>query len=199
MEDLIVGTNYPVAFYESELRREIQDALLREKYVESMHSVDMLATAVEANKERTWLEHELNIRESVGFLDTIYEVYAGAYKPDNNGGLELISQRTVHSSAFDPMVYDEFTKAIYETESGTMAAWFGVGTQYERLYYLYYKWMPLYSPPDQRYLVVAGVSVYSVESAIPIWVSAGQWVSTIITFGLNTWLIILLVRLGSDE
>lgn len=63
--------------------------------------------------------------------------------------------------------------------------------------HLYYRWMPLYSPPEDRYLVVSGISKYSVVSKISIWVSVGQWVSMAITFFLNVGLITLLARLGS--
>jgi len=63
--------------------------------------------------------------------------------------------------------------------------------------HLYYRWMPLYSPEHERFLVIGGVSSYSVTKNVSLWVSVGQWVSMIITFALNIWLVLLITRLGN--
>jgi len=68
------------AFYYMHASDEIQNTLLQEKYEEITNAVDMLAAAVEANPERVWQEHEHNIRDSVEFMDQLYQLYAGAYK-----------------------------------------------------------------------------------------------------------------------
>jgi len=176
--------------------KEIEDTLLQEKYEDIIHAVDMLGMAVDANTGREWLGHDQNIRESVEYLDTLYQVYSAAYQPDSNGNLDLFTQRTVYSTPFDPMIYADFRKAISEQESGKLSVWFGIGTPYERQLHLYFRWMPLYSSTNERFLVVAGVSKYSVSSAVPMWVSVGEWASTVVTFALNVWLIVLVSRVG---
>ena len=183
------------AFYFMHATQEIENTLLMEKYTETINMVDMLAAAVEANDDRYWEDHEQNIVDSVEFTDKLYQVYAGAFKPVD-GDLVLISERIVHSAPFDPLVYDEFITAISEQESGRVDVWYGEGTQYSRELHLYFKWMPLYSMPGERYLVVAGVSHYSVTVNVPMWVSAGQWGSMGVTFIINVSLILLLARLG---
>jgi len=62
--------------------------------------------------------------------------------------------------------------------------------------HLYYQWLPLYAPPEERYLVIVGVSQLSVDTAIPTWVSIGQWVSGGIMFLISSACILLLTRLG---
>ena len=95
------------------------------------------------------------------------------------------------------MEREEFIQAVFSNDQGKIIIGDTPENQKYRDVYLYYRWMPFYSFAGERYLVVTGVSYYSVVSTIPLWVSVGQWVSTVITFALNTWLILLIVRLGS--
>jgi hypothetical protein len=37
---------------------------------------------------------------------------------------------------------------------------------------------------------------YSATTKIPVWISAGQWISTAVTFGLQIWLVAMLADLG---
>lgn len=184
------------ALYFKYTAQEIQNTLLRDKYTQINDAVEMLAAAVEANPDRIWVDHESNICRSVEYLDNLYQVYAGAFKPVG-GELVLITERIVHSVPFDPFAYDEFKTAISEQESGRIDVWYGQGTQYSQELQLYFRWMPLYSSSDERYLVVAGVSHYSVTNAVPMWVSAGQWASMTITFLLNAALITLIIHLSN--
>ena len=79
--------------------REIEGAMIREKYTEITHSIDMLAAAVEANPSRIWLDHERNIVSSVEYLDRLHQVYAAAYKTVD-GGLVLVTERFYANRAF---------------------------------------------------------------------------------------------------
>jgi len=175
--------------------KEIQNALLSEKYREAVDIVDMLAAAVEANAERRWLDHEQNMVASVEFIDRLYQVYAGAYKPVG-GELALVTERHYETSPFEPFDFAEFAEMAAARESGDLVVGYAPEAQPYRGLHLYFRWMPLYSPPGERYLVVAGVSQYSVTSTIPLWVSAGQWVSMALTFAINVSLILLIARLG---
>jgi len=183
------------AFYFMHASKEIQNALLREKYDETINFVEMLSSAVEANTERVWSDHEQNIINSVEYADKLYQIYAGAYKlVDDN--LILINECFYETSPFEPFDFVEFTDAAMTQESGSLIIGYTPENQKYRELNLYFKWMPLYSPPNERYLVIAGVSKYSVTSAVPLWVSMGQLVNMGVTFIINTWLILLLVRLG---
>lgn len=183
------------AFYFMYASKEIQDALLREKYDEIIDSIDMLAAAVEASTERDWQEHELNICKSIEFLDQLYQIYAVVYKPIDGYNV-LISERLYENLPFDPFDFFDFSSAISKQDHGTLTIGYTPENQTYREMHLYFRWIPLYSSPDERYLVVAGVSQYSVTVSVNLWVAVGQWISMAITFAINLWLIILITQLG---
>jgi len=184
------------ALYYKYVSEEITGALLNEKYIEIVNAIDMLDAVVMADPERQWLDYEANICDSIEFLDGLYQVYAGAYKYIDDQ-LVLITERFYETSPLEPLEYDEFNNTVKTQESGTLEIGYTPERQPYMEFKLYYKWMPQYSPKDERFLVVAGVSLYSVVSNISIWVSVGQWVSAVITLFLNIWLILLITRLGS--
>ena len=176
--------------------RKIKETMLQEKIVEITDAVDALAAAVDANPDRIWYEHELNIIGSAEYLDSRYQVFCGAYKPID-GELVLITERFYETSIFEPLDYPDFTEAIHRQESGSLIIGYAPENQTYRELHLYFRWMPLYSAAGERYLVVAGVSLYSIVTQIPTWISAGQWVSIAVTFALNVWLILMIARLGN--
>ena len=178
--------------------REIQNALLQEKYVEIVHSVDMLAAAVEANPGRLWQDHERNITDSVEYLDQLYQVYAAAYRPVD-GGFTLITERFYETSPFEPFDFCEFTDAINGQDSGGIVIGYAPEGQAYRELYIYFRWMPLYSQPDERYLVIGGVSVHSVTVSVPQWVSAGQLANMGVTFALQIFCVLLYLRTESEK
>jgi hypothetical protein len=174
--------------------KKVQDTILEEKRVDMSRHVDMLATAIDANDNRRWEAHEQNIRDSVNYLSCQPMTFAAAYKPIN-GGLTLITEKS-NTTSFDPLIYSEFMDAVSEQDSGSLGIEFMPDNGPRRVIYLYFRHMPGYSSPEERYLVVAGVSQYSLVTTIPAWVSADQWVSMAVTFILNVWLIIMIVRVG---
>ena len=183
------------AFYFQYATKEIKKTLLQEKIVEITAEVNMLATAIEAKPEMVWKGHEETIIDSVEFLDKLFQVYAGAYKYVD-GELVSITERYYETSIFEPFDYPELEQTILSQESGHYAIGYTPKGQKYRELYMYFRWVPDYSPKDDRYLIIAGVSEHSITTAIPLLVSIGQWVSTTVTFILNVILIILVVRLG---
>ena len=175
--------------------REISDTMLNEKFIEAVHAVEMLAAAVEANPYLDWQYHERIILDSTEYLDNISQVYAGVYRC-MDGELVLLTSRFSDNGVPDLLNSLVFLETTANQDSGKIIVEYTHDNQSQRKLHFYFRWMPLYSPSGERYLVVAGVSEYSIVSQIPVWVSAGQWFSTIITFIINTWLIVLLVYLG---
>jgi hypothetical protein len=180
------------AYFFQHATREIRRSILPEKYIDTLNQVESLAAAVEANPERLWEDHELNIRHSVAFIDTLPMTFAAVYKPVNDVWMR-ISERDFATN-FDPLIYDEFLVAVDAQERGNIDVGFTPENGSFRVMHLYFRMMPLYSSPEQRYLVVTGVSSHSVVTPIPGLVSIGQWVSMAITFILNVWLIVLIAR-----
>jgi len=182
------------AFYFQFATDIIHETILQEKLIETNNHINMLANAVEANKDRVWVDHEQNIVNSVEFLDSLPLTFAAVYKP-TNGTLIPISDID-RKTGFIPLNHDCFNKAIASQDSGRLVVSFTTEEGVNRDMFTYFTYMPLYAPPDERYLVVAAVCKHSVVTTIPEWVSSGQWISMIITFFINVWLIILIVRVG---
>ena len=184
------------AVYFKHTTKEIKEVMLNEKYIEIVDEVDMLAAAANANTERFWLDHEDSLRESVEFIDHLFQIYAGLYKYID-GQLTLISERAYQTSPIDPLDYKEFRDLVNSQEDGKYTIGYTPDNQTYRELHLYFKWMPTYTPENERFLVVAGVSLYSVVTKVALWVSVGQWISMIITFAFNVWMVLMITRLGN--
>ena len=177
-------------------------ALLMEKFDQAVTLTESLAAAVEANTDRKWLDHEQNIRNCAEYIDSLYQVFGAAYKPfmeayayrQDGGSLELITEREYETSPFEPLQYAEFTKAVGENEKGTITINYKPEKQDYRDLHMYYRWMPLYSSPKERFLVVVGVSKYSVVSTIPMWKTIGQIANILVTFAFNVCAVIAICR-----
>jgi len=182
------------AVYFQYASKRIEGTVLQEKYVEMTHQVDMLAAAVEGNNTWHWEEHEQYIQRSVEYMDRLNMAYASAYKTVS-GTLTLISDRHI-VLGFNPFLYDEFKEAIATQESGSLKLDFLPKNGPFRVMYVYFRYMPVYTLPSEKYLVIAAISKYGIVTPIPVLVSAGQWVSMAMTFTLNVWLILLIVRIG---
>jgi len=174
---------------------EIENALLMEKYNETVNTVNMLAATVEENSGLEQIEKERIIHDMIEFTDKLYQIYAGAYKLIE-GEYILMTERFYETSPFEPFDFAEFAETVPTQGSGDIVIGYAPENQEYRELHLYFRHMPANSPTGEHYLVVAGVSKYSVTSSIPAWVSSGLWVNMGITFAINTCLILLLVRLG---
>jgi len=187
---LILVLNY---FYFQHATKKIKETILQEKFIETVNHVNMLAAAVDANESRFWLDHEQNILDSVEFIDSLPLTFAATYKPID-GEIALISTLDFETE-FNPLEYEGFLETVNSKDNGKVdIGYTPEGGEY-RVMHLYYHHMPMYAPPEQRYLVVAGVSIYSVVTSIPAWVSTGQLISMVITYFINTWLIVMVARL----
>jgi len=153
---------------------KVQRAMLSEKYVTMTQMVDVIAAGVEAEPTRTWHEHEVNIKKSVEQMDGIYEVYAAAYKT-SDGETMLFTERHFEASIFEPFDYDEFCEAVESLESGAVTINYAPEGKVQRDLYIYFRWMPLYSPRGERYLVVMGVSRHSIVTKDYLWVTYALW------------------------
>ena len=173
---------------------EINDTLLHGKMLEVEHIVDVIAAASEANPSRTWGHHLSNIKDSVGYLDELPLVFAAAYMPTNNG-LEIITRRD-NATTFSPLVYPEFLTAVKNSERGELVIGFHPDGGLYRDMHLYFRWMPLYSPPDERYLVVTAVSEFSITIKVADWVLSTPLRNTIMTGLICLWNIIMSLRMG---
>jgi hypothetical protein len=174
------------AFFCKYAIREIENNILREKSLDIFHATEMLAIAAE-----TSIEYERTIINSVEFLDNLHQVFAAVYKL-NNGELILLNDRHFESSIFEPMDYLEFVDTIFKHDYGESIIGYTPDSQVYREMLLFFRWMPLSPSEGTKYLVVTGVSKWSISHNIPVWISAVQWASMLVTFLLNASLIITL-------
>ena len=174
---------------------EIQGALLRETFASTSGYVEMLSAAIEANPVRNAEAYERNVVDSIEYVNSQHPVYASAYK-FVDGELFHATGRAFEASAFEPLRYPDFVQAITRLDRGDVAIEYAPEGEARREVYLHFRWMPLYAAPARRYLVVVGVTRDSVTARVAEWVAVGQWACVAVTFALNMWLVLLLMRLG---
>ena len=174
---------------------EVTKALLEEKYVVIQESVEMLTASVDADARRERSGYGDNIRDAVEYLDNLDQIFAAAYKVTGDK-LELITDRNFETSIFEPLDYPEFRKAIENDASGKLVIGYTPERQTYRDLHLYFRWMPTFEGAEEHFLVVAGVSKYSVATSVPVWISSRVWAVCSLTFILNVFLIAEIVQLG---
>jgi len=175
----------------------IEKRVLEEKYIEVVDLINMLGAAVDGNPNRYWEEHEENIVPSIEFLDRKYRVYGAIYKPADNG-FELITERfqepiqdknSFSETLFNPFDYQEFIDLIDSKESGQLMLRFKPDGDISHDLHVYYRYMPLYAPPEERYLVIGGLSKYSIVTNSSLWIFVGQCISSLVTTVLGVLLV----------
>lgn len=184
------------AFFFMYATRQINSMLLHESFLKVVDCVDMLAAAAEATPERAWFENEDNIIKSIEFVDEQYQVYGAVFKVVG-GEPRLITERMFETSVFDPFKFSVFWSEVFTKRRGSLVIGYTPRDQDYRDLLIYFRWMPDYS--EDGFLVVTGVSEYSVATEIPVLFSAGMWVNTLVTFVLNVWLVFLIVRGGDNK
>jgi hypothetical protein len=181
--------------------REVNTALLNEKYLEKKHDIGILAETIDgflaADEDWNIYDYTKAIAGVTEYIDGLPMTFAAAYR-DEGDGLTPVSGRTAsyEASPFDPLSDPEFLIAIKDNENGELTILFEPEGEELREMFVYFKWIPTDPELSNRFLVVAAVSSYSISTPMASWVSIGQWISMGVTFALELMLVILLVRLG---
>ena len=166
----------------------MENLLLREKYVAIHNMVDAISASVDVESDvpvEGLLAHSL---ASVACIDELPYVYAAAFT-EFNGDLVLLSERD-NATNFDPLDYDAFMDATSNNPAGELTIGFTPdGLPYRELL-MYYKWMPTELP----YLIVIGVSTYSVTTKVPVVMNMSLWLMLFITFVTTAWMIYVVIR-----
>ena len=155
--------------------RAINQAMLDEKYTDIKKGIDMICEAA---------SEESGLIAAVEFLDAVPFVFAAVYTQT----LEVISERYFVSD-FDPLIYPELIQAIEKNDSGALTVHYAPDDM---------------EPHDLRlcfrrtgeFIIIAGVSKYSVSTAVPVLFSAGQWLSTAIVSALFVIFVFMDAMLG---
>ena len=165
----------------------VEGLLLREKFVSIHTMVDAIEWSVNVESPvavEDLLGHSL---ASIARIDIEPFVYAAAFTVTDEG-LLLLSERD-DMTDFDPRHYTAFTDAIRDNTSGELTIGFTPEGMPYRDLLMYYKWMPT----DLPYLIVIGVSKYSITTQVPVVMNMSLWLMVIVTFitMLFMWYIII--------
>ena len=181
-------------FYRNDIKT-IDETLLEEKFVEIKNATDVLAAAVEDTPKMEEVDRERIVISATEYMDNLYQIYGEALKLVD-GELVTITYRNFETSVFDPRDYPEFIEDILNNDSGETVIGYTPDNQDFRELHIYFRWMPTFSEKNERYLVLAGVSRYSVVNSIPLRISTRRWISMGVTFVFDATLIMVLGILG---
>ena len=179
----------------------ISDALLTEKYQEVQTELGLFATTMDAFVEvdSGWDVNRYThiITDNIFMIDSKPMTFAAAYQYSDDA-LVNVSERhpSYEASPFDPLSYPGFCALIAEQDVGDFKVMFKPEGSDPREMLVHFRWIPTDGSLDGRYLVVVGISKYSISTQIPQWVSVGQWVSMTITFILSVGLAVFALQLG---
>ena len=176
--------------------REIKRVALEQKKVELTNVIDLIALSLDRDNEAEADKYEQNLIDMVQFVDNMYQVYAAVYRADS-GEFYTLTGRTATIRPFIPFDHEAFTEAIMAQESGYVTVVFDPGEPEEaRDLHLYFRWAPEHFTKEDRYLIVGGVSRYSVTAKTDVLVSIVPIANTLLTFLLMIFAVLLITRLG---
>ena len=168
-----------------------------QKFQDIKKSIDLISMEIETlnqNNELIYKHSTNHIKNSIKFIDEEYMVYAVLYTED----LTLVSEKvTKNENPFDPWQYEEFKKAIKSSSSGELKLPYEDGIYENDEMSVYYKWT--YTENKERYLLIAGISLYSIENNYSAWITIGTVAligSLVVT---QIWMIIMVLRLNDKE
>ena len=166
----------------------MENLLLREKFVAVHNMVDAIGASVSVESDVPVEELLAHSLASVAYNDELPFVYAAAFT-EFNGDLLLLSARD-NATDFNPLDYEAFVTATSDNTVGELTIGFTPeGMEYRELL-LYYKWMPTELP----YLIVIGVSEYSVTTKVPVVMNMSLWIMLFIMFVTTMWSIYVAIR-----
>ena len=166
----------------------IHQIMLQEKYVSVCDTVNTYGRAANVTNAKTIDAFELHtLREAVESLDRLPYIYGALYRIDEYGELERISGRYAENpahAAFDVHNYAAFVKMANEKQNGHITLRVTDSPLGEHDALIYYRWAPVTLPAQDRYLIVGGVTQFSVVTAIPAVINLSLWAAAFATAGV---------------
>jgi len=175
-------------FFQSILE-EFERVKLNEKIYDIDRAVNIIADGIKYDAvhmpHEVWEQNreylDAKIALGVSEIDKGYAILARLYKGKE---LEKISTAThTFDEPFDPLAYPDFVAEVMSkfNVAGSYAytvTWYGAGDGGHDLH-MRYRWVPVIDHVDDPYLIVFGVSKYSIQTSIQAWLTVG-----IIIFGV---------------
>ena len=177
-----------------DIRKETEEAILHEKFVEKQQSVELIAAQIDAYIETPAFQsgygrYELILSSGLAQVDAQPFTYAALYDDQ----LDNVSARTPsYSSAYEPLEDEAFREVVLANVSGTYIMPYAPEGEDARDMHIYYRWIPTDPNPAGQYLAIVAVSKYSVESILPegVWIlPLTLCVATTIAITAAVWLL----------
>ena len=174
----------------------IAGAMLEEKRKDVSHHLRMLMMAINATYDRHWEESEPYVAACTEFINSMEKTYSWAYKREK-GEWKLLSEWR-GPKEFLQLREEIFARAEGQTSGSFYIDYEPVGGPSRKLH-ISFEQMPMYASQEERYLIFTGISMFSLVSTIPDWVSAGQWTSMIIALCMNILLMVWIAQVRRAE
>ena len=177
----------------------MEDRLLREKIADRRFAVNIICDEIDrlVETDDNWgvYDYVTILSDVVAQIDGTGGTYAELF----DEGIHGVSERSplFDGAPFDPMEYPDLARAMRENEAGEMVVEFDKPGAPKHDLSVYFRWVPTDTTLEHRLLVVVGVSKFSIDSDISVWVAYGAAVLIIVTAALMLGAVILLCRLGS--
>lgn len=175
--------------------QKITNGAIAEKHTGIVERIEMLSDTISAISDNDRREA---VRKGVISMDNRWEVYAAAYVSDS-AGLTLITPRnSEHSerSTFDPVKYPDLYAALVANQSGDYIQGYTPDGRDFRNLHIHYQWVPKGGPREDQYLVIAGISKYSINNGAAYWDTTGHLIGISVTFLVCLFGCVRLIGLG---
>ena len=162
----------------------MSDTLLQEKIISRRFDVDLVCDEidkfVEIDNDWNTYDYETILSYVVTEIDGTVGTYAELF----DGHLNSLSERSplFKGAPFDPREYPELIDFVKLNESGDMTVWFDKEGITPHDLYIYFRWVPTDKNLSNRLLVMIGVSKFSVDSNISVWVTYGAASLIVVSF-----------------
>jgi len=182
------------AWYFHQLSLVIHDSLLNVRFDDRISALDMITYHVDefVRLDDDWYTDRAYYETSLQFLieNIDREPYTVASFYDENLN-RLSIHRDSKETNFDPMQYSDFITAVKENESGRMRLKYSSPNEPTQEFWVYYRWIPTFISPEDRYLIVIGLSHLSLVNYPENWLNGGIAALMIVMTCLNGMLILI--------
>jgi hypothetical protein len=148
--------------------------LTLEKAKEIEHEVTYTGETLDylVAQHQNWTTNEEMYRDTVRFLAEQIDARKHVYAELLDSSLSGLSERITHGDnlAFDIQDYPDFIELIKSKDNGhTTVTDYNHGKRKPHTVYLYWRWIPTNDSYENRLLLVAAVTKYSVDTSSQIW------------------------------
>jgi len=189
-------------------RDTLEQVMLQEKYIEIQDIINILGDAVDASTvvmpaSESVRENTLvyTLRAGIESLDSLDYIYGALFIEESDGRLTLLSKRIFepeYDTQFDVTAFPEFLSLADGNNEGKLVL--PVYSSILGLHDLHVFFR--FTPSDfehaeydhHRFLLVGGVSKYSIQSPVPVLVYATIWIMIILTVLLSLLMIFIMIR-----